>query len=624
MMHSGALRASPTGRAIGWRAAAWFCAALALVIVFHLGLCARFLSRDGHAIGHDYGYFLPQLLNGSYWFGRNGIASIPWFTPALGGGVPFYANPACIYVSVPQALALVVDPVVAVQASTVSFAAIGFAGMFALLSRTFGLAPEASALGAFTFALNGFFSARMTIGHLGFHSCMLVPAIAHAVLRPSSAAGVGAGWQLAHSALACALGFAYMFQSGNFYGVLPALLSIAALALVLSLRGALERAWLVRLSIGVLGAVGLCAAKLAAGMAFTGSFPRSDYTVPGAATLAGAARVAIRGLFFSAPTEIAQAEIGEQEWFVGREELQYGLTWIPLALLAAWAAMAIVRVARRRTLPAVRRGLVVRTLLLVVVLAFPLALNVHEERWNALLKHVPVLGSTSTHLRVFFAYVPVAAVGAACALESVVSSSRARALLAGAAILGVLVLQARVDHTDREAPNYDPQPVRAAWSAWRSSGAPPVVERIVADVDARGRVSPTIQRNNALIEGASQFIPYEPIFGYRLEHFPFKELHRGSVLEVAHGVLNVKNPSLFLFPRANGGEPGDHYRPDQRAEAEKLLSYRPIQFTKPPLQHAAEAINVLCLIGAVALGVLGAARSLRAVARDRALAHPSA
>jgi hypothetical protein len=620
MMHSGVAQAGRISRATDWRAHAWFVIALVAVVGFHVMLCARFLGRDAHAIGHDYSLVVPQLLNGCYWFGQNGFASLPWFTPALAGGVPFYPNPGCIYVSVPQWFAFAIDPLESVRLSIVLFAAIGFVSTYALLRRTFALGPEASAMGALMFALNGFFAARMSIGHFGFHSCMLVPAIAHTVLRPNTASEAGAGWRLARSSVACGLGFAYMFQSGYFYGVLPAVVSIVALALVLSLRGRLERGWSLRLCVGALFAVGLCAAKLAAAVAFIGSFPRSDYVVPSAETIASVVRLAIDGLFFAVPTELAHAEIRELKWTVGREELEYGLTWVPLVLLLASAAIAGVRVARRRGLPTIRRGVVLRTMLLLLVLAFPLALNVHETHWEVLLKRVPILASSSTHLRVLFAYVPIVAVGAACALEGLVASPRARALLAGGAIVVVIASQARVDYSDRSAFTYDPQPVREAWRAWRASGAPPVVQRIVADVNARGDLVTMPDSNGALIEGASQMLPYEPIFGYRLEHFPFKDLHLGSVWDVVHGVLNVKNPSLFLFPRANGGDPGDHYRPEQRAEAEKILSYRPIAFVRPPLQQAADAINVLSIIGAVPFVTLFLVRAWRANAWRRIVA----
>lgn len=616
-MHGGEARAGRISRAMDWRAHAWFAIALVVVVSFHVTLCARFLGRDAHAIGHDYSLIVPQLLNGCYWFAQNGFASIPWFTPALAGGVPFYPNPGCIYVSVPQWFAFAIDPLQSVRLSIVLFAAVGFVSTYVLLRRTFALGPEASALGALMFALNGFFAARMSIGHFGFHSCMLVPAIAHTVLRPNTASEAGAGWRLARSSVACGLGFAYLFQSGYFYGVLPAVVSIVALALVLSLRGRLERGWYLRLCFGALFAVGLCAAKLAAAVAFVGSFPRSDYEVPGADTIAGVVRLAIGGLFFAVPAEVAHAEIRELKWVIGREELEYGLTWVPLALLLASAAIPALRVARRRALPTIRRGIVLRMMLLLLVLAFPLALNVHEAHWAALLKRVPVLASTSTHLRVFFAYVPIVVVGAGCALESSVASPRGRALLACGAIVSVVALQSRVDYGDRTAFTYDPQPVREAWRAWRASGAAPVVQRIVADVNARGELVTMPDSNGALIEGASQMLPYEPIFGYRLEHFPFKDLHLGSVWDVVHGVLNVKNPSLFLFPRANGGEPGDHYRPDQRAEAEKLLSYRPIAFVKPLLQQAADVINVLCVIGALLIVALLLVRAWRAHARRR-------
>ena len=131
-----------------------------------------FPSANEH-IGHDYGYFLPQLLNGFYWYEQNGLGAIPWFTPALGAGVPFYPNPANIFYSAPQFLAFVVDPLTAVRLTIVLFAAAGYAGMLALLRGPFRLGLGAALFGAVAFTFNGFYAHRMLVGHLAFHSFML-------------------------------------------------------------------------------------------------------------------------------------------------------------------------------------------------------------------------------------------------------------------------------------------------------------------------------------------------------------------------------------------------------------------------------------------------------------------
>jgi hypothetical protein len=609
-----------------------FATALVFVIAFHALVANRFFGAGATHVGHDYSYFLPQLLNGCFWRAENGPFAIPWFTPALGGGIPFYANPSCIYASLPQLAAFVIGPLAAVRITLIAFGAIGFAGTYALARRTLHASAFASLFGAVAFALNGFFLSRMLIGHLGFHSCMLLPALAHFVLRPlpsGPSATSERSWSIARDAVLIGAGFAYVFQSGNFYGVLPALIAIGGLAAIVSLRGGDLRGSMTRLALG--GALALClsAAKLAAGLAFVGSFPRNEYPLPGANNLGSGALIAVRALFFEPPVELAHDAIVHFRWRLARHELEYGVTWVPLVMLCAWSTVALARrIARGRSrLEEVDRGTMAletagerrstnvrRNLafaVLVAALLLPIALNTYEEHWTDLLERVPILGSSSTLVRCFLAYLPIVAAAAALAIDGALPR-RARAPIAILATLVLAATQVLRDWSYYANQPYDPRPVERAYAAI-DARVPPVAEIRVA-LDANGKPSFALDRNDALCTGGSQMLPYEPIFGYRLESFPFGSLHPGPTSDEQDGRLNVKNPALFLFPNQNGGAPGDAFRADQRNDAEALLSYRPFPFEKPLRQHAAEALNVIALIGTVvfaAAWIVRAARSAR-------------
>lgn len=574
-----------------------FAGALVLVLVFQGLFATHFLAGDRARLGHDYSYFLPQLLNGCYWRAENGLFAVPWFTPALGGGVPFYANPSCIYVSVPQALAFGIGPLAGVRASLLVFAAIGFAGTYALLRRTFAVSAWAALFGAFAFALNGFFLSRMLIGHIAFHSFMLVPAISHWILRPLPRLPRERHWGLARDVALAGVGFAYLFQSGNFYGILPALLTIAGLATILALTGRDRRGWFARLAAGGTLALCLSAAKLSAALAFMSSFPRNDYPLPGADGLWSALVLALRGLFFDAPVDFARERIVNWRWRLNRHELEFSLTWVPLLLLVAWSAVEILRAscsgARRPSLARVRA-----LVCLAAVLALPIALNTYQENWTALLERAPLLGSSSTLIRWFQAYVPLVAVAAALAIDHAVPRA-ARAPIALAAMLALGLSQGLRDWTYYSARAYDPRPVERAFQHI-GEGVPAVTE-IRAPLDTGGAIRPALGRNDTLCTGGSQMYPYEPIFGYTLEHFPFGSLRPGPTSSLVDGRWNVKNPALFLFPAENGGAPGDAFRVEERAQAEAFLAYRPFEFQKPLVQRAAEGLNLAALIATAAV-----------------------
>ena len=159
----------------------WSSCIIATLVLYYI--FSRYLPTEFGTLGHDYSYFMPRLLLGYYWFQQNGLWAVPWFTPGLCGGLPFYANPQSLYYSLPQFATFFTDPLTAVRTTFLLFGALGYAGSYLLLRRVLGLGVPAALFGAVVFAFNGFFAHRLLIGHLTFHSFMLVPWAAFWLLR---------------------------------------------------------------------------------------------------------------------------------------------------------------------------------------------------------------------------------------------------------------------------------------------------------------------------------------------------------------------------------------------------------------------------------------------------------
>jgi hypothetical protein len=588
-------------------------ATLVTVVVGALALAAfqwifgGFFPSENERIGHDYGYFLPQLLNGFFWYEQNGLGAIPWFTPALGAGVPFYPNPANIYYSVPQFLAFVVDPLTAVRMTLVLFAAIGYAGMVTLLRRTFGLGLPAALFGAVAFAFNGFYAHRMLIGHFAFHSFMLAPWIAHVVLRPLPEAGRGRRALL--DVLVAGALLAYMFQSAYFYGIPVVVLVVVALALILAIRSGWTWSWILRLGGGGVMALLLCCSKLAAGVAFVSSFPRSGYGLPGVKSIGAGLAVLSQSLFWFAPENAGKEALawpeGAIEWNLPVHSFEFGVTPVTALLLVVGLALWVTR----GGVAWVRQSWKIALLSLVLVALF--AINVYQPDWNAFLKTVPLLKSSSNLLRYFATYIPILIVLAALGLES--APARLRGPLAALAAIGVVVFNAVDDRTYYANQNYPPASVVASWDKVNTSGEVPPVVNIEVPMDAQGNPIPApINRNDVLIRGGSQLICYEPIFGYQQEWFPWKNhIAPGPAgNRMPGGGLNTHNPSFFVFPAENGGEAGEPFRVDQMEDMRAFLSYRPFPFEKSTRQVWLDRLNVAALVGLL-LGLVFAAVPLR-------------
>ncbi|HWA36627.1 MAG TPA: hypothetical protein VG873_02095 [Burkholderiales bacterium] len=550
----------------------------------------RFAAGAGW--GDDYALHFPNLLAGCYWHARNGPLAIPWFSPAQCGGVPFLGDLNVAYYALPQWLSLAAGPIPAVQATFLAFAAAGGAGTFVLLRSRFRLEAGPAAAGAVLFLFSTFYTARMVAGHLTFHPFTLVPWLAWIALGPAGP------WRttLARAA-ACALAFAYMFEAGMVHGILPALLAVAIMVLVHGqLYGAQARPWIV-LSLAALLALALGAQRLAASLAFLAQFPRADYALPGFPALADAAGFALQALFWRPPLLGISASLANQQWDMEVHELAFGVGPAALAAILAGAFAA----ARRGRLPGAAAGWG----LVVLLLALPLALNWHLEPWNALLKRLPLFGSSSSLLRWYAAYIPVAVLLAALALQGFRRDPvrRAAALAVIAATAGWNFL---ADDMRYISASYDPRPIQAAWERLGRDGVP-AVERIVVRKDASGQPSGEVDRNDALAVGGSQALCYQPMFGYRLERLPGGPLREGPALgEAAPGFLNVRNPACFAYPAANACSPGGLFPVAARAQAERFLRYEAFEPVLPPWQRAATAASLLAL--AICLGLIASAR----------------
>ncbi len=590
---------------------------LAALVVSHFALFSRFFPNARGRLGDDYSYFLPNLFDGFCWFRTNGLASVPWFTPSfLGGTLGGFTNVQRDYFSVPQFLTFVFDPLTAVRATVLVMAAVGAAGGYVLLRRSFRLSRAASLVGAGLFLYNGFYGNRMAVGHLGYHAYMLTPLVAHVLLRPLPAETRARRRRFVVDAVAAAALFAAMAMS-DLVTILPAVvLSVVAVGLIHGLAFGGTRAFWSRFAAASAGAVALAAARLASIVYFLANEPRTDYSIPGARNLLEAAGLAARCLFISPAWDPHRdADFRDVQWAFGREEWKYSVSLVALALLllGLWRLGRRVLETGRRPRP--RASVWVQTAALAALLALPIVLNTDGDAVERAVKSVPLLNNSSTMLRWFVLYVLPATVAAALAFDATPALTRRPAAACASLLLALVVLKYSIDRTYYEEQSYDPRPIVDAYREMKRDGRAPEIKAVGLLVDEHGRPDAPMNRNDLVASGLSQMIAYDATFGYDLENLPLESLHPGPCLESNGGVLNVKNPAYYLWPRVNGGRPGDHFTVAQRKAAEAFLHYRPFPFRMPALQRAANWINVAA--AAAAAGLLCAHLARLAASRLR-------
>ncbi len=608
--------------------AASACVALIGLLACLAALCAIWLpnlpNRAG-LLGVDWGFWLPNLLAADYFHHNAPAWAVPWFTPSQCAGMPLHADPQGAVLSLTQALTFLVSPLRAVQLSFVAYGACGFLGAFWLARARFGCSRPASLLAAMLFALNGFYAARMMVGHLSFAPFMLVPAMAACVVGP------GDGWR--GEAWRCAgLGvlFAACVQAGMAVLVLPAMLCLAMLAVLhAAVAGGQMHVAVLRLVQGGGFGLLLCAGKLAAALALLSHVPRDSYPLPGLPNILQAALVAIRCVFLWPSARMNDALVNNP-FTLELHEFDYRVGPVPLLLIAAacWRAWRERTRTRGFEHPQTRGSARMRLLweALALLLLVPLALNTHAGFWTTFLKHVPLLRNASTMLRWFAAYVPPACIGAALALDRLTVSSARRwsGFAAGAAITVCCLLAGdRGFYGAAGVGVYDPAPVQASWRALATTGQVTPIDRLSVLTDAQGQRDMSIRRTNQMTQGASPLFCYDPLFGYRLEGFHQGTLHAGPVTDQtrlgARTELNLKDPACYVFPGANGCAPGDAFIAAQSQVAADLAAYLPFAFAKPWWAEAADWIN----LGSLAATILLIAATLRR-ARGASTSRPAA
>jgi len=584
-------------------------AGLLSLVLYHL-LMRNFFPNPMLMVGHDYSYFLARLLDGYFWWRQNGFFSIPWFTPSFLGGIPFFPNPQSMYHSIPQALSLVMDPLSAVYATVLIFAAMGFFGFYIMLAGPFRLGPAPCALGAFIFMFNGFYMSRMIVGHFAFHCFMLTGWIIFFILS-----GLGdsekSRWPLViRDSAAAGILLAYMASSGGLALAQVMVTSILAGALIHAMAHGGLRGTILRFILSGVFSLGLSAGKLLSGAAFLAQFTRDDIS-PVARDFMSAIYIILSALFLPTDGKVELSLLVNRKFFVALHEFDFAISPVPffLAVVGLYiAGKKLMDAKARQSLPA---GAYMAAMVVFLIFLVPLALNFHSDTITSLANSVPLLKNATRRLRWIAVYIPPMIIISVMTLDSFRIGARwkyaACALLAMASIASASVR----DWDYYLQQGYDPAPVARGWKQAMEGASPFRIDAIGVLMDKQG--APITRPHSAVptlfVMGVSPMYAYEPIFGYKQHKLPPGDLAAGPAMAQAGGHLNLRNPACFLYPEENGCAPGDLFKTDSQDRAEAFRSYKPFPFSMPWRQKIANALSIIFIpITALALLAPAAAR----------------
>ena len=520
-------------------------------------------------MGHDYAYFIPRLLDTYLFLGKNGFA-IQWYTPGFGGGLPAYPNPQHLQFSLVQFLLFITNPVNAIIISTVIYVGIGFVACYLLLLRVFSLDVTSSLLGAVFFSANGFILERVSVGHLGYQTFPLLAVILWLVLdksitKRSAAIWFGlivfiminqAGFYLLFSvgfSILMTIALAYIYQpvSVDFKRIVPIFLSGALIAILLSLS------------------------KLAAIYSFMQYFPRElniEYKTTFPLGLLGILLqllgtmnlVPFSWLAGFNPGNLSGLMVGVSGAPYGYWEFDMSISPVVFIILLIGMDKFFHQLKRApQRFVAERRWIAWLALAMFVWLTIEFILG--KGLVYPFLRSLPILNSLHVRVRFASAFLfPIAFLASAFYNSWLKNWSQKKTIIVFGfvnffAILPLLLY-------------FVPQIPASQARLYNTANSYPIYQAI--QTDTVKPVSTIMQSTDtlALMSGASNFQPYEPIFGYFLENFHSK-LTPGSVWKEQDGFYNMTNPSGYVFPKENGTLPFERIRVGEEENLRAFLQH---------------------------------------------------
>jgi len=567
----------------------YFVAALYLSAI--LSLILFVINRDLPKVGHDYGFFIPRMLD-TFLHNKVSGLSIQWYTANFGAGIPAYPNPQYVQYSLPQLSMLVINPWLALMLSLVTYAVIGFAGFYAFLREEMGWISTACILGASFTLANGFFVEHAIVGHVGFQQFPLLGVILFLAFTKRLGvlpAGILIGLLIAM----------IVNQAGFIILIIFALSLIILLPLIYLIQPVLfNQKFYLTLLTGVSFALFLSISKISAVLAFMRFFPRVIADQYGQTYLQGIVGMfrQLTGFVFIVPYHLLSGSKAGviADFFHWGAGAQFGLWEMDMILSPGLLILLILGLgypiqAILKSRPGISANRVIAVLILCfgIWLATDLAL---AQGWlYTFLKPLPVLRSLHANVRFTSAFIfPLSLLAAFVFHKAFVGKGKASLVafaLLDLATLAMLSLYLAIP---------DGMHIRS----FNLKSALPIYAKIDNGWNFTLQNVAEITDMQVFVEEDSNLASQDPMFGYEGEFFNPKAVV-GPILQVTDGHYNMTNPAGYVFPEENHLQPFDLFRADQTADIEMFIEHKQPNLEISNWQKIADAVSLAALIGSV-------------------------
>jgi hypothetical protein len=557
--------------------------AIAIAVITHI-------NATHPIVGYDFKYFFSRLIDTHLHYRINGM-SIQWYSPSFGGGLPAYPHPLNAQFSMPQLLALFIEPWQAVLLAIALYILIGYAGVYVFLRHSLGLRWMASCLGAVIFSANGFYLQHTASGHLNFQAFPVLPLFLVALFDPRLS--------IRQAAALMSLTVGLLVYSASIY---------PAVFILLSLLVTLPLAWMIKptlfnwpklvrmISLGGVLSLGLVASKIYAVAAFMRFFPRDMPTTPDIPLhLAPVGLVlqflgimslgpyyAITGEKMGAIRNLLQANTGT---YAGLWELDLSLTPITWILLLG-GILTLAFSLRFQTLQQIslREYLIAMSLFLFAVwltLEFTFARGIFYPT----LRELPFLRAMHVSVRYGIAFLFPITLFSAFTFHTWIYHRPEKFSLALFLAFDLLAIAGLGAYFLLPIQQLQPR-------TFFIGGLQDVYQKI-----EQGETFPITQiadinDQRTFDDRASNMRPFETLFGYNLGQFR-PDLVEGPVKEIRENAFNMTHPASLVYPEINDLQAWERISQNHSAQLDDFLNRRQPNWSVPFSQKAANLVSLM-------------------------------
>src|SRR6266498_71626 len=560
----------------------------AIYLTVLVGLIIFIVSKYYPKVGHDYGFFIPRMLDTHLHHKVNGV-SIQWYTANFGAGTPAYPNPQYIQYSLPQFLMFVVNPWTALMLSLVTYATIGFTCFYFFLRNEMGWINNAAALGASFILANGFFVDHAIVGHVGFQTFPLLGMILLLAFNKrlnTFLAGILIGFVVAM----------IVNQAGFIILIIFALSLLILLPLIYLMRPELVQLKLfVTFFVAGFSAIVLCISKVSAVMAFMRFFPRFIADSYGKTYVQGIIGMTkqLTGFDFIVPYYwVTGRKLADISLFFQKGTgTSFGIWETNLVISPALVFLLILGIGcglvlLKKAAPYISKGKVVAILCLCLAVWLTIDMSLAQGWLFKIVKPLPVIRSLHANIRYTAAFIfPLSLLGA-YVFDEVFKTRPTGSWIAfgiGSMFTIAMLCLYFVIPQDVYVRSFRINSSLATY-AKLDKGWNPALQTIsdITDIETF-----ELQSSNL----ASQ----DPIFGYHGEYFK-PHVVPGPIMEIHNGHYNMTNPAGYVFPKENDLQPFEPFRVDEKTDLELFINHKQPNLKISNWQKFADGINLVALL----------------------------